>query len=72
MKYIVIDTLGSDQGPKAILDGVKEVLENNFDIGFVIVGDPKLIEEYNFPKDRTKVIEAYETVTNYDNPVEAF
>ena len=72
MKYIVIDTLGSDQGPKAILDGVKSVLENNSNIGFVVVGDPNLIEEYNLPKDRIKVIKAYETVTNYDNPVEAF
>ena len=72
MKYVVVDTLGSDQGPKAILEGVKEVLEKNPDIGFVVVGDPKLIEEADLPKDRIKVIEAYETVTNMDNPVEAF
>ena len=72
MKKIIIDTLGSDQGPKAILEGVKEVLDKNSDIGFVVVGDPKLIEEMNLPKDRIKVIEAYETVTNFDNPVEAF
>ena len=72
MKKIIIDTLGSDQGPKAILEGVKEVLEKNSDIGFVVVGDPKLIEEMNLPRDRIKVIEAYETVTNFDNPVEAF
>lgn len=72
MKKIIIDTLGSDQGPKAILEGVKEVLDKNSDIGFVIVGDPKLVEEMKLPKDRIKVIEAYETVTNFDNPVEAF
>ena len=72
MKTIIIDTLGSDQGPKTILEGVKEVLDKNPDIGFVVVGDPKLIEEYQFPKDRIKVVEAYETVTNMDNPVEAF
>ncbi len=72
MGRIVIDTLGSDQGPKAVLEGVKEVLEENSEIEFTIVGDPKLIEEYNLPKERIKVIEAYETVTNYDNPVEAF
>lgn len=72
MKSIIIDTLGSDQGPKEILLGVKEVLDKNPDIGFVVVGDPTLIEEFNFPKDRIKVIEAYETVTNNDNPVEAF
>ena len=72
MKTIIIDTLGSDQGPKAILEGVKEVLDNNSNISFVVVGDPKLVKEMNLPEDRVKVIEAYETVTNLDNPVEAF
>ena len=72
MKNIVIDTLGSDQGPKAILEGVKEVLEKNREVGFVIVGDPKLVKEMNLPEDRIKVIESSETVTNFDNPVEAF
>ena len=72
MKYIIIDTLGSDQGPKAILEGVKEVLDSNPEIGFIVVGDPKLVEEVNLDKSRIKVIEAYETVTNMDNPVEAF
>lgn len=72
MKYIIIDTLGSDQGPKAILEGVKEVLDSNPEIGFVVVGDPKLVKEINLDQSRVKVIEAYETVTNLDNPVEAF
>lgn len=72
MKYIIIDTLGSDQGPKAILEGVKEVLDSNPEIGFIVVGDPKLVKEVNLDLSRVKVIEAYETVTNLDNPVEAF
>lgn len=72
MKQIIIDTLGSDQGPKVILEGVKEVLESNPEIGFVVVGDPKLVKEVGLPEERIKVIEAYETVTNMDNPVEAF
>lgn len=72
MKYIIIDTLGSDQGPKTILEGVKEVLDSNPEIGFIVVGDPKLVKEVNLDLSRVKVIEAYETVTNLDNPVEAF
>ena len=72
MARIVIDTLGSDQGPKAVLEGIKEVLEENKEIEFTIVGDPNLIKEYDLPQDRIKIIEAYETVTNYSNPVEAF
>ena len=70
--FIVIDTLGSDQGPKAVLEGVKLVLEENKDINFIIVGDPNLIKEYELDSSRVRIIEAYETVTNYDNPVQAF
>ncbi len=72
MKKIVVDTLGSDQGPKAVLEGVKAVIEENQEIGFIVVGNPNLVKEYNLPSDRVQVIEAYETVTNYDNPVQAF
>lgn len=72
MKRIVIDTLGSDQGPKAVLEGVKEVLNATEDVYITIVGDPELVKEYSLPEGRYNVIEAHETVTNYDNPVQAF
>ena len=72
MKRIVIDTLGSDQGPKAVLEGVKLVLNECDDVCITIVGDPELVKEYELPLGRYNVIEAYETVTNYDNPVQAF
>lgn len=72
-KYrIVVDTLGSDQGPEAVLLGVKKVLEEQEEVGFTIVGDEELIKKYNFPSNRVKIIDAKETVTNYDNPVQAF
>lgn len=72
-KYrIVIDTLGSDKGPSEILLGVKEVLEENENVDFTVVGDEELIKNSGLPLDRIKIIDAKETVTNYDNPVEAF
>ena len=72
-KYrIVVDTLGSDQGPEVILKGIKKVLEEQSEVDFTIVGDEELIKNSNLPLDRVKIINAKETVTNYDNPVQAF
>ena len=72
-KYrIVVDTLGSDQGPEAILKGVKKVIEEQDNIDFTIVGDESVIKSFGLPENRIKIIDAKETVTNYDNPVQAF
>ena len=72
-KYkIVIDTLGSDKGPEEILKGAKRILEENPRTNLVLVGDEELINSFNFPMERVEIIDAKETVTNYDNPVEAF
>ena len=69
---IVIDTLGSDKGPDAILEGARIVLEENPNINLTLVGDQEVIKAKGLPIDRIKIIHAPETVTNYDNPVEAF
>lgn len=72
-KYrIIIDILGSDKGPETILEGAKIVLENNDNIDLIIVGDENLIKSYNLPEGRYEIIHASNTVTNFDNPVEAF
>lgn len=71
-KYIVIDTLGSDKGPDAILEGAKMVLEDNPDINVTLVGDEELIKSKGLPEERIKIIHAPETITNYDNATEAF
>ena len=60
------------KGPKEVLLGVKEALEKYPDFAFTVVGDPALVEEVGLPRDRVNIIESHETVTNYDNPVEAF
>ncbi len=69
---IVIDTLGSDKGPEEIILGAKNVLAENPNVHITLVGDEELIKNSGLPLDRVKIIDAKETVTNYDNPVEAF
>ena len=69
---IVIDTLGSDKGPDAILDGAKIILEAHPDIDLTLVGDEEVIKSKGLPEDRIKIINAPHTVTNYDNATVAF
>lgn len=69
---IVIDTLGSDKGPDAILDGAKIILEEHPDIDLTLVGDEEVIKSKGLPEDRIKIINAPQTVTNYDNATVAF
>lgn len=68
---IVIDTLGSDKGPTAILEGCKLVLEKFQNVKLIIVGQEELISTYDLPKDRIRIIEANDTITNLDNIKEA-
>ena len=69
---IVIDTLGSDKGPEAIIEGAKLVLNEFSNVNITLVGDEELIKSKGLPTDRVKIIHAPETVTNYDSPIEAF
>ena len=72
-KYtIVIDTLGSDKGPEAILEGARLVLEEYPNVNLTLVGDEELIKSKGLPMDRIKIIHAPKTVTNYDSPTAAF
>ena len=69
---IVIDTLGSDKGPEAIIEGAKLVLNEFNNVNITLVGNEELIKSKGLPADRVKIIHAPETVTNYDSPIEAF
>jgi len=69
---IVIDTLGSDKGPEAVIEGAKLILEEHPDICVTLVGNEELIKSKDLPFDRVKIIHADKTVTNLDNPAEAF
>ena len=69
MKKIIIDTLGSDNGPSEILAGAKLVLDKNPDVKLIIAGDKKLIQESDLDFSRVEIIDAPDTVTNFDNPL---
>ncbi len=69
---IIVDTLGSDKGPLEIIEGAKLLLENFSDLHIVLVGDEELIRQSNISLERVKIIDSKSTISNYDNPVEAF
>ena len=69
---IVVDALGSDKGPETIILGVSLALKEFPNLSIAVVGPSSLInekiKELNIPTDRIKVIDANETITNYENP----
>lgn len=73
---IVIDSLGSDQGPEAAIKGAAMLLEKYPDLLITLVGEQTLIEEklkeLNADMTRVKVVDAPESITNFDNIAEAF
>lgn len=73
---IVIDSIGSDQGPEAAIKGAALLLERRKEILVTIVGDENLIKEklaeYGADTSRVKIVNAPEAITNFDNVAEAF
>lgn len=69
---IVVDALGSDKGPEAIILGVSLALKANPKLSITLVGPEELIneksKELEIDTSRLKVINATETITNYENP----
>ena len=69
---IVVDALGSDKGPEAIILGVSLALKEFKDLSITLVGPEDLInekiKELEIDVARLKVINATETITNYENP----
>ena len=69
---IVIDTLGSDKGPEAVILGASLALKENPDLFVTLVGPEDLInskiKELEMDASRVKIINANETITNYENP----
>lgn len=76
MNYIVVDLLGSDKGPSAILEGIDIVLKEFDNLGIAAVGPRQeilnFIKEKNIDASRLEIIDANDTVTNYDNPTECY
>ena len=71
-REIIIDLLGSDKGPEEMLEGAKLVLESFPDVTVALAGPRALIEAAGLPENRVRILEADSTVTNLDNPIEAF
>ena len=69
---IVIDALGSDKGPEAIILGASLAIKEFSNLSITLVGPEALInekmQEYGVDKARFKVIPAEETITNFENP----
>lgn len=69
---IVIDALGSDKGPEAVILGASLALKEFPNLDITLVGPSSLInekiKELEIDASRLKVINAEETITNYENP----
>jgi len=71
-REIIIDLLGSDMGPEEMLEGARLVLEAFPQVNVALAGPRALIEAAALPEGRYRILEADKTVTNLDNPIEAF
>ena len=69
---IIIDLLGSDHGPEEMLEGARLVLEDFPHVNVALAGPRALIDAAGLPQGRYRILEADKTVTNLDNPIEAF
>ena len=69
---IVIDALGSDKGPETVMLGVSLTLKVFPNLSITVVGPEQLInekiKELEIDPSRIKVINATETISNYENP----
>ena len=72
---IVVDLLGSDKGPETVLLGASLALKEHPDLFITLVGPEALIsekkDEIGLDMSRVKVINAVETITNFENPMTA-
>lgn len=72
---IAIDTKGSDRGPKTIIKGASMALAQNDNLELLLVGDEAEIkaecEALGVDMSRVEILDAKETITNYDSPATA-
>ena len=71
---IVVDGMGGDNAPKAIVGGVVEAI-NEFNVEIAITGDKELLEQefadYEFDRSKLEIIHTTEVIENEDKPVKA-
>ncbi|MBR5645232.1 MAG: phosphate acyltransferase PlsX [Treponema sp.] len=75
MYTVVIDTLGSDKGPETIVQGACEALKEFPKLKVCLTGEQKTIEaaveKFGGDRERVRIIDAPDVITNYDHPVMA-
>ncbi len=71
---IVVDGMGGDNAPKAVVGGVVEAI-NEFNVEIAITGDKELLEQefadYEFDRSKLEIIHTTEIIENEDKPVQA-
>ena len=71
---IVVDGMGGDNAPKAIVGGVVEAIKE-FDVEIAITGDKEILEQefatYEFDRSKLEIIHTTEIIENEDKPVPA-
>lgn len=76
IRTIIIDINGSDKGPENVILGASLLLAKHENVKLTLVGNKDLINEsinkLNMAKDRVKIIDSKEEITNLDNIATAF
>ena len=75
MYKIIIDAMGGDNAPKAIIDGTVAALHEYEDIFVYLVGKEEVIREHlagqNYDKERVEIVDAREEIEMAEPPVAA-
>lgn len=69
MTHIVVDAMGGDNAPKAVVEGCLKAIKD-FDIKITLVGKEDLIKEHliNYDNDKISIVNADEVISNDDDP----
>ena len=70
---IIIDAMGGDNAPHAVIDGCYQALDELVGVNLILVGQSEIIERYieekNYDRKKVDIIHASEIITNGDSPV---
>ena len=71
---IVVDGMGGDNAPKAVVGGVVEAIKE-YNVEIVVTGDKDLLEKefsnYEFDRSKLEIVHTTEIIENEDKPVQA-
>jgi glycerol-3-phosphate acyltransferase PlsX len=72
---IIIDAMGGDNAPCAVVDGCYQALADLKDIQLILVGHKgrilECIEQKGYDRSLVEIVHAEDIITNHDSPVEA-